>query len=93
MYSRYNPVPEEKFYPVAEEQVSEPTSASLAEEVEEPRKPGLMSGLLDVFKRENGKLDYGSLIVLLVTIMVFLEDGNSETDLLVIAAALLIVGF
>ena len=110
MYSRYNPVPNERFYPVTDTQEREPdfelepVHNSASEEAEEVHggmparepgllKPGLINGILDAFKHEGGKLDYGSLIILLITIMILLEDGNSETHLLIIAAALIIVGF
>ena len=96
MYSRYNPGTDEKFYlvdsaPAA--QASEPPAAQPAQPLPSAEPGGIMSGIIGALRREGGRLDYSSLIILLLTVMVFLEDGADERDLLIIAAALLIVGF
>ena len=93
MYSTYEQLAKEQFYPVAR---LESERLSPAPEPAQER-PGLVSGIVSALKHspivgKDGKLDSGRLILLLVTVLLFLEDSDSESDLLIIAAAMFLTG-
>ena len=94
MYSTYEQLAKEQFYPVSrlESEVSSHPPAQTGE-----RQQGIISGIADALKhssvvRSDGKLDVGRLILLILTVLLFLEDSENESDLLIIAAAMFLTG-
>jgi len=93
MYSRYNPVAEEQFFPATEALQSYEQKSEAVSEQTMTHDKGFLSSMLDSLKRENGKLDYSSIIILLITVLLFLSESDNESEIIIIAAALMIFGF
>ena len=93
MYSRYNPVAEEQFFPAAEALQSYGPKAEDVQMQPQAYEKGFLGGILDALKSENGKIDYSSIIILLITILLFLSESENDSEIIIIAAALLIFGY
>ena len=93
MYSTYEQLTKEQFYPV-----SRLVSDSPQQPPEQTgERPGIVSGIVSALNHspvvgEDGRLDTGRLLLLLVTVLLFLEDSDSESDLLILAAAMFLTG-
>ncbi len=87
-------------FPAVEPPPQQPDAPQLPDHTEASAKPQKQGGILDSLRgllgglrRENSKpLDIGDLLLLAIIAMLVLEDGG-ETDLIIVLAIALIVGF
>lgn len=107
MYSRYDPTAHTPFMPIDDEHTErlrfpdppppEPQSApAFSPTSQEPQGAGLLDGirgLLDGLKLGGGKtMDIGDLLLLAIIALLVLESGD-QTDLIIVLAVALIIGF
>ena len=100
MYSSYEQLAKEPFYPVSHLETGGTVRVDLPKETMRPSAPprdGMVGGILEALKHspvvgEDGKLDSRHLLLLGVTALLFLEDSDSESDLVILLAAMFLMG-
>ena len=95
MFSSYEQFAKEQFYPISRLALPAPSPAEPVLSAAQPAKraaAGLAEALQTVFHGKGEELDTGKLLLLLITILIFSEDIQSESELLIVAAAAFLLG-
>ena len=95
MFSTYEQLSREQFYPISRLE----SGALMPEQTlhEKATASGgvinsLVDGIRTSLKGKDGQLATGKLLLLVITVLLFIEDSENESDLLIVTAAAFLLG-